>query len=72
MAMDKNMSGLQNIVFNLQICREPSWIVALDANADVNEGPAPDFFQTLGGVQLATARHEKPIPPLMLFLLLLI
>ena len=61
---DQTMNGIQRLTSNLQICREPSWIVACDANANVIQGPVPEYFQTIGGVNLAVARHVKSQYPI--------
>ena len=40
------------------------WIVALDANADMSQGFAHDFFVGVGGVQCAVARHTRSVRPI--------
>lgn len=61
---DQTLNGIQQLVSNLQICREPSWIVACDANANVVQGPIPEYFKSIGGVNLAIARHVKSTFPI--------
>ena len=40
------------------------WILALDANADMSQGPAHDIFVGMGGVQCAVARHTRSVRPI--------
>ena len=61
---DQTLNGIQQLVSNLQICREPSWIVACDANANVVQGPIPEYFKSIGGVNPAIARHVKSTFPI--------
>ena len=60
----KELNGVTSIMTDLEACRDKSWIVAMDSNRNVTNGPIMDGFAALDGHRVAAAKHVQGSYPI--------